>query len=373
MRVAPAWCLALLLGASCARSPKEDFDDFLRRADRSQRDGGAGPESRFEDLSGVWLLNSLLAGGINLALRIQLQLDPGPPPVHAHARVWLARADGDATPYAAPQLEVETMIDESGRFVLRADPLVLGPNELPVNTTVKAVVVMNARTLSRDEWCGAATGTVDEPLVLDLAGTTFAARRDDGDTLSRRDVPQRCPGANPGPAAPDAGAADAGRPMSPDLSRVPSHLADLSGHWILTSRLAGALPLQLWASLTYIPTGAGAGGAGGASGGGSLDGALRRAVDAPGSPALLSFSTRLDASGHFEIWLPSLELPTAGGDLIKARILLGGATLSADDFCGVGVGEVSSPIMLDLAGTTFRAARWTPGTPVPAAPPDRCP
>ncbi len=383
MRVVPAACLAVLLGTSCSNGPKQDFDDFLHRADRSQRDGGAGAPSHYEELSGTWLVNSLLAGGINLALRMRFTVDAGPPPVHAHVSIWLARPDGDPTPYSASALEIDTMIDADGKFILRADPLILGPNELPVNTTVKAIVVMDSRTLGKDEWCGSATGSVDEPLVLDLAGTTFSARRDEGDMLLRKDVPQRCPGAGPAPMRPDAGAADAGRPMSPDLSRVPSHLADLSGHWILSSRLAGALPLQLWASLAYVPAGPGAGGAGGAGaggaggagpiGGGSLDGALRRAVDPPGTPALVTFTTRVDADGRFEVWVPSLELPTAGGDVIKGRILLGGATLSADAFCGVGVGDVSSPIELDLQGTTFHAVRWTPGTPVPMAATDRCP
>ncbi len=364
MRIVPAWCLGLLVSASCAQGPKQDFDDFLRRADRSQHDGGAGAESHFEDLSGTWLVNSLLAGGINLALRMRFKVDPGPAPVHTHVSVWLARPDGDPAPYAVSSLEIDTTIDESGRFILRADPLILGPRELPVNTTVKAIVIMDVRTRSKDEWCGDATGSVAEPLVLDLAGTTFSARRDEGDTLLRKDVPQRCPGQAPA-SVPDAGVMDAGRPMPPDLSSVPSRLADLSGHWILSSRLAGALPLQLWASLAYVPSTA-------PGGGGSLDGALRRAVDAPGSPALVTFSTRVAADGRFEIWVPSLELPTAGGDVIKGRVLLEGATQSADEFCGVGVGEVSAPIQIDLMGTTFRAARWTPGTPVPVAPPDRC-
>ena len=37
-------------------------------------------------------------------------------------------------------------------------------------------------TQSADAFCGAATGMVQKPLALDLKGSTFAARRDDGKT-----------------------------------------------------------------------------------------------------------------------------------------------------------------------------------------------
>jgi hypothetical protein len=364
--------LCLLVSAGCLANPRDDYDDFFTRADRRQPDGGSGVESRLEAISGTWLVNSLLAGGINLALRMKFQMDESPPPRTMHVQIWIARKPGDTAPYGAPILSIDSQVDADGKFVLRAEPLVLGPAELPVNTNVRASVIMESITLGKDAWCGTATGSVSEPLVLDLKGTTFSARRDDGDTLAAADVPQRCPGSQ---AAPDAGAGpvDAGRPMPPDLSGVPSQLADLGGQWLMSAKLAGSLPLNLWVSLTYQAARPGMPDGGGVVGAASLDGALRRATDLPGSPALASFSTSIDAMGRFEIWVPQLSIESAVSDPIRARILLSGATLGADTFCGAGVGEVTSPIQIDLVGTTFSAARWMPGTPVPMAPVTKCP
>jgi hypothetical protein len=146
--------------------------------------------------------------------------------------------------------------------------------------------------------------------------------------------------------------------MSPDLSSVSSVAADLSGDWILSADLAQSLSLGLWASLVYTPS---------PDGGGALDGALRRATDPPGSIALATFSTLVSPDGRFELWLPALAIGTT-----QASVLLVGATRSADVFCGAGAGRVHKPIDLDLAGTTFGAVRWTPGTPLPTDAPDRC-
>jgi hypothetical protein len=191
--------------------------------------------------------------------------------------------------------------------------------------------------------------------MLDLVGSTFAARRDDARTLTVADVPQSCfPH-----GAPDGGVIETPRPMSPDLSAVPSAAADLTGDWILDANLAQSLPLRLWASLVYTPAAGG--------GGGSLDGALRRATDPPGSIALTTFSTLVTPDGRFELWLPALAIGTT-----QASVLLVGATRSADVFCGAGAGRVHKPIDLDLAGTTFGAVRWAPGTPLPMGAPDRC-
>jgi hypothetical protein len=187
--------------------------------------------------------------------------------------------------------------------------------------------------------------------------------RDDAVDHALADVPLRCPDVQPPP--PDAGppAADAAvEPPVPDLSAVPSAAHDLSGQWLLTARLPIGLPLRLWLSLAYA---AGADGA-------SLDGALRSTKAMPGDPALVHFDTRVDADGRFVIWLPgaSLDLGTARLD---GDILLAGATLGDDAFCGQAAGAVRSPLKLDLAGTTFSAQRWTPGTPVPEDAPNACP
>ncbi len=341
------------LTASGCRGAGDDYADFLAR-----RGGGGGDQqdvqSTLQDVSGRFLLHALLAGGLDLGLRVELAMDLAAQPIPLHARMWLATANPDVDP---PLVESDSVVAADGTFVLDAEPLVLAAGSTPgLNTAVQANVVLHAATQSPDVWCGTATGDVVQPLALDLSGSTFAARRDDDGTLALADVPQSC---FSGGSAGDGGVVETPRPMSPDLSSVPSALADVSGNWILDANLAGSLPMQLWASLVFTPSPGGAGG--------SLDGALRRATDPPGSVALTTFSTVVTPDGRFELWLPSLVVGTT-----QASVLLVGATRSADVFCGAGAGRVHKPIDLDLTGTTFGAVRWTPGAALPTGAPDHC-
>ncbi|HEY2748698.1 MAG TPA: hypothetical protein VGL86_28960 [Polyangia bacterium] len=345
--------LLVALAAGGCRGAGDDYADYLAR----RGDGGGDDQevqSTLQDLSGRFVVHALLAGGLDLGLRAELAMDVTATPIPLHARLWLATADPDTD---APLVETDSIVAADGTFDLDAEPLVLAAGATPgLNTAVDANVVLHAATQSPSAWCGSATGDVVEPLALDLSGSTFAARRDDDGTLAVADVPQSC--------FPRAGGGDGGvmatpEPMAPDLSSVSSVLADLSGNWILDANLAQELPEKLWAELVFTPSPSGAGG--------SLDGALRRATDAPGSVALATFSTVVSADGRFELWLPTLVVGTT-----QASVLLVGATRSADVFCGAGAGRVHTPIDLDLTGTTFGATRWTPGTALPTDAPDHC-
>ncbi|MDB4969463.1 MAG: hypothetical protein JWN44_5152 [Myxococcales bacterium] len=349
--LALAALLSLLpLVAGGCRGAADDYTDFLER----RQSAGADPEvqSTLQDLSGRWMLHALLAGGLDLGLRVELRMDLASRPMTVHARMWLAASNPDVD---APVADTDSPVASDGTFVLHAEPLVLAAGSTPgLNSAVRANVVLLAATQSTSDWCGTAIGTVEQPLMLDLAGSTFAARRDDARVLAVSDVPLSCFPHGSG----DGGLVETPRPMSPDLSSVSSAAADLTGNWILDANLAQSLPLRLWASLVYVPS---------ADGGGSLDGALRRAIDPPGSVALTTFSTPVTPDGRFELWLPALAIGTT-----QASVLLVGATRSADVFCGAGAGRVHKPIDLDLMGTTFGAVRWTPGTALPAGVPDRC-
>lgn len=346
---------ALLVAAAASlagcRGPGDDFADYLARRGDVAGDDRVVP-STLEDLSGRFVLHALLAGGLDLALRAELRMDVAAAPIPLHARLWLATANPDADP---PLVETDTTVAADGTFSLDAEPLMIAAGAAPgLNSDVVANVVLAASTQSPDAFCGTASGDVVEPLALDLAGSTFAARRDDAGTLAPADVPASC---FPGGGG-DGGVIATPRPMAPDLSSVPSVPADLSGNWILTAKLAGSIGLALWATLVFTP---------GPDGGGALDGALRRATDPPGSVALTTFSTAVAPDGRFELWLPEL---VAGNT--QASVLLVGATRSADVLCGAGAGRVHKPVDLDLAGTTFGAVRWTPGTPLPTGAPDHC-
>lgn len=352
MALRHAIALTLVALAGC-RGAGDDYADFLARRGVAAGDDQE-VQSTLQDLSGRFVIHALLAGGLDLGLRAELAMDLSATPIPLHARLWLATAN-PATD--APLVESDSIVAADGTFALDAEPLVIAAGSTPgVNTDVRANVVLHAATQSADAWCGTATGDVVQPLMLDLHGSTFAARRDDAGTLAVADVPQSC---FPHGAGGDGGVVETPRPMSPDLSAVSSALADVSGDWILDADLAQSLPMKLWATLHFTPAPGGAGG--------SLDGALRRATDPVGSVALTTFSTAVSADGRFELWLPALVVGTT-----QASVLLVGATRSADVFCGAGAGRVHKPIDLDLAGTTFGATRWVPGTPLPTMAPDRC-
>ncbi len=240
--------LALLLALlpTACRSAADDFNDFLAR----RGDAGAGVDamtvtSTLHDLSGMWQLHALLAGGLDLGLRVQLQMDLSRTPIPLHAKLWLIAAN-PATD--APLVETDSIVAADGTFVLDAEPLDLAAGSTPgLNVAVTANVVLSAATQSTTAFCGTATGEVSKPLSINLAGSTFAARPD-APGLAISDVPQSCSGS----VNKDAGVmVQTPEPSPPDLGAVSSELDDLSGNWILTANLANAIPLSLWAELEF--------------------------------------------------------------------------------------------------------------------------
>lgn len=367
---------ALMLLAGCeSRSPREDYDDFIRRT-ASAREGTCEATAQsgvVADIEGRWLLNALLKGGITLGLRIVFEASETTEAGTAmDARIWLATQPEDATPL----VETTTLVRPDGTFDLVADPLDLGTEVIESEAAVVAVVTMASRILGGEAWCGTATGAVTSPLDLKLDGSTFFAARDEAGALVVAELPFECPG---DPCAEDAGAVDAAppdmgvdggppRPDSPDLSGIASTRRDLSGEYFFNASLKG-IPVRLWISLLYREQVDDAGVVRAA-----IDGALRTANDAPDSPARMTFFAPVDTEGRFEIWLPGFVLSVAELNLdISADILLGAATVDGG-WCGAAVGAARSPFQVDLAGSTFFATPWaTPGGERPVDPPNACP
>jgi hypothetical protein len=372
---------ALALAACNATTPADDYHDYLERADRHRPD--VGPDvsvshGHFTDVTGNWFLRAALTAGLDLGLRVRMcawqanpteadweRCDPLTAPGKLMVRLWLEK---QRIGVDAPLVETESVVDDAGFFVLRAEPLRL-PADL-VGSDIIAMVIMDAHITRDGAWCGDANGTVTQPPGLEIDGSTFAGTRDPDQTAKHFEVPFACGPEEPAPgqdAGPDAGppppdaapVSEAGvtRPDSPDLSDVTSVAADLTGHWLVTAKLANGLALQLWLSLVY---------AGGAEGG-TLDGAIHRTQDQPGAPAAATFTTTVTPDGRFDLWLPGFSMRTNLGQL-EADILLSAATLGPEVFCGEGAGMVNRPISTPLAGATFSAVPYVPGTPpTPAA------
>lgn len=408
--------LALVGGAivACGDSlPRTDYDDFRSRT-ASNREAGEviEGESALQDLTGRWLLHADLVGGIKLGL--VTDFDPtgmvaeGEAPRSYSLKVWLHDQDvpvktcmGDSecgdgtcnrfnTCESDPLVITTTEVAEDGTFQI-ALPLNLAPEVVGTEDPIIADVVLNASTTDAEAFCGFATGNVTSPLTFVLDGSTFGATRFEpqqlvcevdgmpcttpeeeavGDNYDHvyRERPKKCIAGEGG--GPDMGVVDMGvepdggrpRPESPDLSNIASEARDLTGTYIFTARVNGAVPLQLWLSLIHTQ----------GEGAGSLDGALRSVMDAPGAEALETFTTSVDADGRFEIWIPELVVVT---DLatVEANLLLGAATVEGG-ICGQGAGEVITPPLGELnERTTFFAQPWEPGTDIPEDAPAACP
>ena len=81
------------------------------------------------------------------------------------------------------------------------------------------------------------------------------------------------------------------------------------------------------------------------------------------SPPLVITDSTVSDEGAFAIVAQPLSLPAEVlrlADPILADVTLNSVTASADVFCGVAVGSVTSPITLDLQGTTYSSFRHTP-------------
>ena len=251
--------LVLTAVVACGRTPRDDYDDYLERANRLALDEGVEPDGArppaWQDVTGSWLLQAKLALGNSIWLRVRMcapvanpteadwdRCDPATGPGPLMVRMWL---DRQVMAIDAPIVETSTDVDAEGHFLLVADPLEL-PKEI-IGFEIVARVEMYARTAASGAWCGDATGVVTSPPGIPLDGSTFAALRDPDQTLTRLDtvwecrgvgveVPgndagpehrwraQRRPGPRPGPGAPreprpQRGAECAGRPDGP----LPAH------------------------------------------------------------------------------------------------------------------------------------------------------
>lgn len=141
-------------------------------------------------------------------------------------------------------------------------------------------------------------------------------------------------------------------------------LADITGtfHFALSSVIAPDFPLQFVVTSTFTPNDDGTGG--------TLNlefQPLSLEVGSTTEPrefvgdVLPLMNLEVGAGGGFEVDLGTVMVtgeanPITGSDIVSNLVLMGGIQ-SADLWCGTVSGEVTSPIMQDLAGSTFAAQR----------------
>jgi hypothetical protein len=182
---------ALVAGLAACHAPRDDYDRFLDATAAARVATQPIATSHYEDVGGRWLVNTLLAGGLTVGLRMRFSLGAAGDPQPMTVDVWLAASDPDVDP---PLTTVPSALSTDGRFTIDAEPLILKMGSVKgLNVDVTANVLMDCYTQSKDEWCGGASGKVTQPLELDLAGSTLGALRDDDGTKMIADVPNHCP------------------------------------------------------------------------------------------------------------------------------------------------------------------------------------
>lgn len=145
-------------------------------------------------------------------------------------------------------------------------------------------------------------------------------------------------------------------------------LADVSGVWLIRALLNGGISLGLRIEITPAE--------------GETNIPPRRIQakfwlhdQAEDLPPLVITDTSVDENGQFIIIADPLELgpEVLGSEAnVAARVELHGQSINSDEWCGVVIGSVVSPLNLNLDGSTFGARRLTDGLNLEDVP-FRCP
>ncbi len=373
--------VGLLAVLACdGQTPRDDYFDFLDRADRTpppidENDG----DGIFLDPSGRWLFNIDLGGSglgeVGLELTVTFEdfryVDESQTSATVDAVFRFPDDAPDADPLARDD---DLLISPDGRMTIQIPFTRLEPERSPIeDTAVETQFDLDTVILSDTEMCGSVIDDVSavfSPIPLKLKGVTYFAQRYGPQGQQPVGIPDLCPAGTGGtPDAgldviddvPDAGTdapddtTDDGGLRPPDIDVGPGVRADVSGRFWMSVGIAGStLELNLIADLNYFESDSGA----------AVDGALRSTTSPDGSTALAVFTAPVDENGVFEVTVIGLTADSTLGP-VSADVALRAVILDEDTFCGVADGTVRSPLTLPLEGTTFGVVRLPDGFALP--------
>ncbi|GEM_PF-1005042 len=237
--------------------------------------------------------------------------------------------------------------DASGDFEIDMGVVNVAGAANPITgSDIEATLVILGRSVHATALCGTLEGELMSPLVFDLAGSTFGAIKllDDGsdpETLPTV-FPYRC---------------DQVPPPDPTLP-------DITGTFLfaLETSLGPDAPLQFATSIdfTYSETGDS----------GTMDLCFQPLTLDQGSTTeprvfvgdpLCYDGIPVDSEGEFDFDMGLIQVagaanPITGSD-IEATIEMSGSIVHPDALCGTVSGELMSPLVFDLAGSSFGAVR----------------
>lgn len=372
-------CLALIglfaLSACSTRDVGDEYYDFIDRADRTpapfdpETDGGV-----FLDPSGRWLFNIDLGGSglgeVDLQLTVTFEdfryVDDSQTTATVDVVFRFPEDAPDAEPLARSE---DALIGADGRLAVDIGFVRLEPERSPIeDTAVEVDFVLQAVIIDGTSMCGKITddeSQVYSPIQIKLKGVTFFAQKYGPEGQVPINLPKACP--VPEGEEPDADAgvdtgADAadgddggGAIELPEGDLGVGQRADITGrHWMSVAVAGSTLALNFVVDANYFEDAESA----------SVDGALRVTTRTEGTTAVAIFSAPVDENGEFTVVVPGLTAESTLGP-VSADVALRAKIVDGDTFCGIAAGSVTSPLTLDLAGTTFGSVRMDPGATLP--------
>ncbi|TVR04363.1 MAG: hypothetical protein EA398_02325 [Deltaproteobacteria bacterium] len=410
MRATVAVCSSLLsflvvscFLAGCGGEIRDDYEAFLQRVDRTNPNVIDGEAARgrgvVADITGQHLLNVDLKpiGSVRLLLRASVltfeELPEGTPEQpDARGRITgefrLAEADPTVfEPRSEPLATFESYIEEDGFMEINLGRVYVPPSLSPIpDTAVDVVLNFKAVILDEDTLCGYIDDpevTVISPAPLGLVGTTFGSRRWNPDGSQPPTVPDTCPfslGLPDGPPPPDV---EPGDLVPPGLDTPFGQLADLTGRFFMRAAVAGSplvLDFILDAVMEEFPEGERPPECRQIAQGSNrvVRAELRTFTNddryGPEDPSVGAFCAQVSTSGRFNAVVEGIVAPSSLGE-VNADIALSLVTVDADTFCGGAAGTVTTPLSLNLSGSTAGFVRmpddfWgLPDNPIAGCPP----
>ena len=353
-----AGLLGITLLASGCPDSQARFDEFLdatkdhRPSGEDEGDGdGAGS---LVDMNGTFLfaLETTLGPGLPLQFattvsNMQIAEDGSS-----------ATADFSFQPLSLDPMEVTTprefvgeplefpgvSFDAEGNYEIDMGTVMVPGAANPVSGgDIVAALTVSGQIVHRDAFCGSLAGDASSPIVFGLDGSTFAAIRLADDGSDPATLPLMFPY---------------------ECETVPPRiLPDMTGTYLfaLETTLGPGLPLQFATTVEFN-----------INDDGSVTGDFSfqplsldpLEVTTPrefvGEP--LEFDdVPFDAAGNYEIdmgtvMVPGAANPVSGGEIV-ATLQVAGSIVHVDAFCGELTGDLSSPVIFDIDGSTFAAIR----------------
>ncbi|MCS6759992.1 MAG: hypothetical protein MO852_14420 [Candidatus Devosia euplotis] len=200
------WCLLSLLSLSLVGGcvePREEYDDFLQRADRTPPEP-VEPElgcGGYADLTGKrYLMNVLIRNLGDIPLLLQMRITSFAPEGDGASLGGDLRLDTDG-PDDPPLSTFSGTMDADGLLYVDVGTLSIPAERSPIMSGEVGVAILlelafNMLVLDADTLCGGVDGTksnVLEPVMLGLEGTTFGAKAFGDEGQIPVDVPFDCP------------------------------------------------------------------------------------------------------------------------------------------------------------------------------------